>query len=123
MAPKSRLTEAAPPKPPTTLSPTAVIAETCVMVGTHPVTIGNHSVLHPRCRLNTTLGPITIGDFCILNERTQIAPSDATGMAIEDHVVVETNAVVEARTLGAGTTVEVGARIGKRAVVGKVCFY
>lgn len=31
------------------------------------------------------------------------------------------NAVVEAREVGEGTAVEVGVRIGKGAVVGKVC--
>ncbi|KAI5859075.1 trimeric LpxA-like protein [Tricharina praecox] len=115
MAPRSRLAEAALPKPPTILSSTLVISEHCAMVGTHPVKIGNHTVIHPRCRLNSTLGPITIGDYCILNERTQITPSDSTGITIDDHVVVETNAVVEARSLGEGCTVEVGAKIGKRA--------
>jgi dynactin-6 len=120
MAPKSRLSEAALIKPPTTLSSTILISEGAQLIGTHPIHIGDHTVLHPRCRLNSTLGPITIGDYCILNERILLAAPDEKGLVVEDYVVVEMNAVVEARRIGEGTVVEVGVKVGKAADVGKV---
>lgn len=43
-------------------------------------------------------------------------------MRIENNVVVEIGAVVEAKLVGEGCLVEVNAKIGRRAVLGKVCF-
>ena len=120
MAPKSRLSESSLPKPPTNLSQTILISEGAQITGTHPVCIGDHTVVSPRCKINSTLGPVTIGSNCILNERTQLTAPDENGLVVEDYVVVEMNAVVEARRLGEGTAVEVGVRVGKAAVVGKV---
>ena len=120
MAPKSRLSEAAAVKPPTTLSSSILIADTAQLTGAHPIRIGHNTVLHPRCRLNSALGPITIGDHCILNERTVLAAPDERGMVLDNYVVVEMNAVVEAARIGEGSVVEIGVRVGKGAVVGKV---
>ena len=120
MAPKSRVLE---PKPPTTLSTAVIIADNAVLTGTHPIRIGAHTVVHPRCRLNSTNGPITIGEFCILSERSVLVPADRHGLVVEDYVVIETNAVVEARVVGEGSMVEIGTRVGKAAVVGKVRFF
>lgn len=125
MAPKSRLSESSLPKPPTNLSETILISEGAQITGTHPVSIGDNTVVSPRCKINSTLGPVTIGNNCILNERTQLTAPDENGLVVEDYVVVEMNAVVEARRLGEGTAVEVGVRVGKAAEVGKVsdvCF-
>jgi dynactin-6 len=122
MAPRSRLSEATIPRPPVTLAPTIVIADTAQLTGTFQITIGSDTVIHPRAKLNSTLGPITVGSFCIINERTTLAAADDEGLVIEDAVVVEANAVVEARRIGEGTWVEVGVRVGRAAVVGKVCF-
>jgi dynactin-6 len=101
MAPKSRLSEAALIKPPTTLSSTILISEGAQLIGTHPIHIGDHTVLHPRCRI-------------------LLAAPDEKGLVVEDYVVVEMNAVVEARRIGEGTVVEVGVKVGKAADVGKV---
>jgi dynactin-6 len=121
MAPKSRPQSEAVVRPPTILSPTILISDVAQLTGTHPIRVGNHTAIHPRCRLNSTAGPITIGDYCILNERTQIIAPDG-GLVFEDYVVLETNAVVEARRVGEGSVIEVGAKIGKGAEVGKVLF-
>jgi len=77
-------------------------------------------VLHPRCRLNSTLGPITIDDYCILNKRILLATPDEKRLVVEDYVVVEMNAVAEAHRIGEGTVVEVGVNVGKMVDVGKV---
>jgi NDP-sugar pyrophosphorylase family protein len=118
MAPKSRLSEVV--KPPVDLSSSIIISDGAVLQGTHPIRIGDHTVIHPRVRLNSTLGPITIGDYCIINERAILTAQDADGLTIENHVVVETNAHVEARRIGKGSTIEAGVRVGKGAVIGQV---
>lgn len=121
MAPKSRLSELPPaPKPPARIHPTSVISEAASLTGTHPIVIGSNSVIHPRAKLISTNGPVTIGDYCIISERAVIAAPDQDGLEIENYVSVETNAVVEARRIGEGTSVEVGVKIGKGAVVGRV---
>ncbi|RPB11900.1 hypothetical protein P167DRAFT_553755 [Morchella conica CCBAS932] len=95
-------------KPPVDFSPSLVLADSATLTGTHRIRIGANTVVHPRCKLNSTLGPITIGRSCIISERTQLVAPDAQGLAIGDGVVVEVNALVEAREVGEGSTVEVG---------------
>lgn len=120
MPPRSRISvEVA--KPPVDFAPSIVVAETAALIGTHRIRIAANTVIHPRAKLNSSLGPITIGRHCIISERTQITAPDGQGLTIGDGVVVEVNAVVEAREVGEGTAVEVGVRIGKGAIVGKVC--
>lgn len=120
MPPRSRISVEVP-KPPVDFAPSIVVAETASLAGTHRIRIAANTVIHPRAKLNSALGPITIGRHCIISERTQITAPDSQGLTIGDGVVVEVNAVVEAREVGEGTAVEVGVRIGKGAVVGKVC--
>lgn len=103
-----------------------VIADNAALTGTHLISVGLHTVIHPRSKLNSTYGPITIGSNCIISERSQIgfqsAPSSSLteGVFLENGVVVETGAVVEARKVGEGSVIEVNARIGKGAIIGKV---
>ena len=42
------------------------------------------------------------------------------GIRIEDCVVVEVGAIVEAKRVGEGSIIEINARVGKGAVIGKV---
>lgn len=121
MPPKSRPPTIELAKPPVDFSPSIVVAETALLTGTHRIRIASNTVIHPRAKLNSTLGPITIGSHCIISERTQITAQNAEGLTIGDGVIVEVNAVVEAKEIGEGTTVEVGVKVGKGAVVGKVC--
>ncbi|KAG0644401.1 trimeric LpxA-like protein [Tuber brumale] len=107
MPPKPRPSEAVA-KPPTVLASTVVIAEAASLTGTFPIKIGANTVIHPRAKLTSAHGPITIGEYCIICERTQICPPDAEGLVIGDGVVVEVNAVVEGSVVGAGSVVEVG---------------
>jgi dynactin-6 len=117
------------PKPPTTLSPTLIIADTASLTGTHLIALGPNTAIHPRCKLNSTYASITIGSSCIISERSTIGLQresenevQSEGVVIEDGVVVEVGAVVEARCVGTGTVIEVGARVGRGSVVGKVSF-
>jgi dynactin-6 len=76
--------------------------------------------------LNSTYAPINIGSNCIISERSAIGlqsdpGGDREGVVIGNGVVVEVGAVVEAKSIGEGCHVEVNARIGKGAILGKVC--
>ena len=117
----------AAPKPPTSLAPSLVIAEQASLTGTHLITLGSNSVVHPRSKLSSAYAPITIGSNCIISERSQIGlqsePEDgqANGVIIENGVMIEVGAVVEASKVGQGCVIEVNSKIGKGAVLGKVC--
>ncbi|OWP07088.1 hypothetical protein B2J93_6668 [Marssonina coronariae] len=114
-----------PPKPPTSLSPSLVIAEQAALVGTKLITLGSNTVIHPRAKLNSGYGQITVGSNCIISERSQIGlqsdpPGDEEyGVILENAVVIEVGATIEARRVGEGTVVENNARVGKGAVIGK----
>lgn len=122
MAPKSRASLSTAPRPPVSLAPSIIISDTTALTGTYPIRIGAHTALHPKVKLNSTLGPITIGAHCIISERAVLAAPDETGLTIEDGVLIEVNAVIEARFIGENSGIEVGAKVGKRAVIGKVCW-
>jgi dynactin-6 len=119
-------TTPAAPKPPTQLSSTLTIADNTQLTGTHLISLGSNTVIHPRTKLNSPFAPITIGNTCIICERSQIgyqsAPSEGEreGVVIENGVMVEVGAVVEAKRVGEGCVIEMNAKIGKGAVLGKV---
>jgi dynactin-6 len=114
------------PKPPTSLASSLAIAEQASLTGTHLVTLGSNTVVHPRARFNSTYGPITVGSNCIICERSSIgfqaeaSERERQGVVIENGVVVEVGAIVEAKIVGEGTVIEVQAKIGKGAALGKV---
>lgn len=116
----------AAPKPPTSLASTLIIAEQASLTGTHLITLGGNTVVHPRSKLNSTYAPITVGSNCIISERSSIglqtAPGDdKEGVIIDNGVVVEVGAIIEAKRIRDGCHIEVNAKIGKGAVLGKVC--
>jgi dynactin-6 len=115
------------PKPPTNLSSNLTIADQASLIGTNLITIGSNTIIHPRSKLNSTYGTINIGSLCIISERCQIGlrePGEEgegkEGVVIENGVVVEVGAIVEAHRVGEGSVIEVNARIGRGAVLGKV---
>ncbi|KAL1989938.1 hypothetical protein VTN49DRAFT_7135 [Thermomyces lanuginosus] len=61
-----------PPRPPISAHPTTTIADSAVLHGTHPVTIGAGTVIHPRARIYSYTGPVQIGDGCIISEKSVI---------------------------------------------------
>ncbi|KAK3900895.1 trimeric LpxA-like protein [Staphylotrichum tortipilum] len=117
------------PRPPTHLSPTLTISDSAVLTGTHSITLHGETVIHPRARLDSLAGRLTVGRRCVVHERATIGAVGASGRIVEaavtvgDYVVVEVGAVIEAgeTVVGEGTVVGVGARVGAGAVVGKHC--
>lgn len=114
------------PKPPISFAPAVSISDSASLVGTKLITVGSDTVIHPRAKLIASYGPVTVGKACILSERSAIglqSPSNdqPEGAVIEDYVIVEVGAIVEAKRVGEGSIIEINAKVGKGAVVGKVC--
>jgi dynactin-6 len=117
------------PKPPTSISSSCVIAETATLLGIDPITISANAIIHPRAQLNSTYGPVTIGDGCIVWERASLGLLSevedeegiiSEGVELGKNVTVEAQATIEAQSIGEGTVIEYAARIGKGSVLGKV---
>jgi len=129
MSSKRSSTVPAGPKPPTSLASTVVISDSATLIGKHLITIRDNTIVHPRTRLISTHGPITIGSTCIISERSVIGLQSQTlntqpnweGTDIGNGVIIEVGATVEARRIGEGCVIEINAKVGKGAVLGKHC--
>ncbi|KAA8649735.1 transferase hexapeptide domain protein [Aspergillus tanneri] len=72
----------ATPRAPVMAHPTATIAETAIFQGTHAVSIGAGTVIHPRTRIYSFSGPVIIDEACIIGEKSVIgvaAPPSSSG--------------------------------------------
>ena len=132
------------PKPPVHFSSSITIADSALLSGTHLIDIHSESVIHPRAKLDSHLGRVSISRRCVVHERAHLGAAPAAGAApprseggegagegaggqvmavtLGEYVVVEVGATVEGgeTRIGEGTTVGVGARIGAGAVIGNV---
>ena len=88
--------------------------------------IGARAVLHPYAKINSTEGPVIVGEGCVVWEKAVVGlgasdgGGDGVGVKLEKNVVVEACAVVEAEVIGEGSVVESFAKVGGGATVGKV---
>ncbi|KAK6956940.1 hypothetical protein Daesc_002222 [Daldinia eschscholtzii] len=117
------------PKAPVNFSSSIIIADSALLTGNHTINISSETVIHPRAKLDSSNGRITIGRRCIVNERTSIGalsadptPSESRdGVVISDYANIEVGAVIESggTLIGEGSLVGVGCRVGKGARLGK----
>ncbi|KAL2869848.1 Mg-dependent acid phosphatase [Aspergillus lucknowensis] len=63
---------------PVSASSSATIAESAIFQGTHPITIGRGTIVHPRARIYATEGPVVIGGECIISEKCIIGTPPTT---------------------------------------------
>lgn len=122
-----RQASAAPgPKPPCSIHPSAIISDKAVIVGTHPVSIGENVVLHPFAKIVSNTGAVRIGKNCVVGDRATVGLSDSPGafagttVELEEGVSVESGSIVQAEKIGTGSTVEANSTLGPGVVVGKV---
>ncbi|RPB23274.1 hypothetical protein L211DRAFT_857697 [Terfezia boudieri ATCC MYA-4762] len=110
MPPRTRPSASTEPvsKSPVDLHPACVIDGTAQLTGTYLIRVGANTIIHPKARLNSSNGPITIGESCIISERCMLQAADTNGLVVGDAVSIECNAVVEGREVKEGTDVEVG---------------
>ncbi|ETN37732.1 uncharacterized protein HMPREF1541_07355 [Cyphellophora europaea CBS 101466] len=62
-------------RPPVTLPPTTHLDPGAYIRGTHPITFGEHNLVHPRALLTTTTHPLHIGSNNIISEKATIGGS------------------------------------------------
>lgn len=136
------------PKPPVHFSSSITIADSALLSGAYLIDIHSESVIHPRAKLDSHLGRVSISRRCVVHERAHLGAAPAAGapapprsgggegagegtggqvmaVTLGEYVVVEVGATVEGgeTRIGEGTTVGVGARVGAGAVIGNVSFY
>lgn len=124
---RSRAADAAPTvRPPCDLHATLIISEKAILKGSHRITIGANTVLHPYAKLDATHGPVTIGQYCIIDEHAIIgiqsheSDHNTNGVMIDDYVNVGVRANIEASTLGKGTAIQACASCERDSIVGSV---
>jgi Carbonic anhydrases/acetyltransferases, isoleucine patch superfamily len=124
------------PKPPVHFTSSISIADSAILIGTGLITIHSESVIHPRAKLDSTLGRVSVGRRCIIHERATLgaAPTpplpsmpivrggEGMSVALGDYVIVEVGATVEGgeTVIAEGTLIGVGARVGAGAKIGRV---
>ncbi|EEH09201.1 transferase hexapeptide domain-containing protein [Histoplasma capsulatum G186AR] len=136
-------------KPPLTTHPSATISESVSFQGTHPISIGAGTVIHPRTKFISFEGPIKIGSGCIIGEKsiiggpqtsptpltpttrsidttTSITPTATTIVTVvENSVLIGPLVTISAGThISSAATVDTAAILGQRVRVGqhaKVC--
>ncbi|KEQ94543.1 hypothetical protein AUEXF2481DRAFT_6020 [Aureobasidium subglaciale EXF-2481] len=117
----------ASPKPPCTIHPSAIISDKAVIVGTHPISIGENVVLHPFAKITSNTGAVRIGKNCVVGDRATVGLSDSPGsyagttVELEDGVSVESGSTVQAEKVGAGSTIEANSTLGPGVVIGMFC--
>jgi acetyltransferase-like isoleucine patch superfamily enzyme len=65
-------------RPPVTLPPTTHLDPGAYIRGVHPITFGEHVLVHPRALLNTNTHPLTIGNNVIISEKTVLGGAPAS---------------------------------------------
>ncbi|GMG01186.1 unnamed protein product [Aspergillus oryzae var. brunneus] len=60
------------PRAPVTIHPTTTVTDTVILHGTHPISIGAGTIVHPRAKFYSYEGPIIIGENCIISEKSTI---------------------------------------------------
>ncbi|RAK89479.1 trimeric LpxA-like protein [Aspergillus costaricaensis CBS 115574] len=130
---------------PITAHPSATISESLLIQGSHPISIGASTIIHPRARIYSYEGPVIIGNGCIISEKSVIgsAPTTSTsttsttstssGIASKDEGSILPIRISNSVTIGPGaqilpgahihsaSCVEARAVIGRRSVVGSHC--
>ncbi|KAH0526139.1 hypothetical protein TsFJ059_009506 [Trichoderma semiorbis] len=117
------------PKPPVNFSTSLTISDNAVLLGSHSITMQAETVVHPRSRIESSVGSILVGRRCIVQERVHLgAPPDSRekgtgGVSLGDYVLIEAGSVVEAggTEIGEGSVIQVGSKIGGGAKIGKNC--
>lgn len=117
-------------KPLLHIHPTATIADKANISGTHPITISASAIIHPFARLDSSVGPIEIGEAAVVWEKAVVGapPTVSTPNSIEVNEPATTvigayasihphSAVHVGSSIGVHASVEVGAVVGAGAVL------
>jgi len=101
------------------ISSGAVVPRDCTLEGN--ISIGEGTVLHPRCKIIAENGSIAIGKGNIIEEHATIINSYSEVMRIGSYNLIETGARVSSRRVGDRNTIEIRAVLSEGTVVGNDC--
>lgn len=106
-------------KTPCSIHPTAVIADKAQITGPHSVDIGENVIIHPYAKIKADAGNVVIGKNSLVSEQAVVGGNG--DVELGEGVDVQTGAQVAAKCIGEWSTIEVNAKVGELAVVGKHC--
>ncbi|GIJ92260.1 hypothetical protein Asppvi_011237 [Aspergillus pseudoviridinutans] len=111
-SPSSSTSPSPTPRAPVAAHNTATVAESVTLQGTHPISVGPGTVIHPRARIYSYDGPVIIGEGCIISEKSTIGipPSTPPSLPPTPKEVVPTR-ISNGVTIGPLATVFPGAHI------------
>lgn len=92
------------------LGASCVVCSEALLTGPHPIRLGAGCIVHPRARIDSSLGPITIGANNVLEEWATVRAVDAHGLTLGDNNVLRVGACVEA-PIGSGNVVDCRAHV------------
>jgi len=92
------------------LSPGCVVVQEALVTGSYPIRLGAGTLVHPRARLDSTRGPLTVGANCILEEGALLSATGEEGITLGDWNLIRVAATVEGN-IGHANVVECRAHI------------
>lgn len=92
------------------LGASCVVCSEALLTGPHPIRLGAGCIVHPRARIDSSLGPISIGANNVLEEWATVRAADAQGLTLGDNNVLRVGACVEA-SIGSGNVVDCRAHV------------
>ena len=92
------------------LGASCVVCSEALLTGPHPIRLGAGCIVHPRARIDSSLGPISIGANNVLEEWATLRAVDAHGLTLGDNNVLRVGACVEA-SIGSGNVVDCRAHV------------
>lgn len=115
------------PKPDLKIASHAVVCYESKLRG--DITIGNHTIVHPRATILAEAGPIVIGSHNIIEEQAFIInrlppgadPSSQPTMVIGDNNVFEVDSIFESHKMGDQNILEVKAHVGPGVEITNGC--
>jgi UDP-3-O-[3-hydroxymyristoyl] glucosamine N-acyltransferase len=96
---------------------TTTVSETAIFHGTHPITIGSGTVIHPRARIYSFEGPVQIADGCVIGEKSTIGDNNNNGNASSAPGEPVTTRLSSSVIVGPHAVVRTGAYVRSAAVV------
>ena len=84
------------------------------------VTIKSGTIVHPRAKMDASLGPITVGENCIIEENVQLV-SGPSGMMIGDGNMFRVGCRVSAPMIGNCNVFEARSKVFRSVCVSNFC--
>lgn len=106
---------------PLQLDATAILSPKAIVKGIHPIEIGASSIINPYAILDSSAGPLEIGEGCIIWESALIGGFNKTNENVAGSVDQEAQGRTESTILGENCIVEAKALVSAGAILKNAC--